>query len=392
MKKILHFEGLRGLAALIVFIAHFIPTFCLNIDKDLIASVGITDITTIKIISNFLKLFYDGELPVYIFWFMSAYLISIKLFDPERNKNGEYLIEASTKRYFRLAIPVFASSIVCFILLKAGLIQNIQLAKYHGHEYQSGWLNNYYHFDPGFFAFLKTTLVDVFLSANSSYNMVLWTMSPELLGSLLCFGSFAVFGQSKNRFIIYLAMTIFLFIAGIFSLTNYYYVVFLCGIIWCDVLNSMDENVFLKNNIKQLLVSKAFPVAILIFVYCTITYSDVIKPIHPSLYYFFDYPLKAIGITMLINNFGFLKKILSFKPFTFLGKISFSLYLIHIPLLFSIGAYLFMYAGFEPEYKIPLLFSILLVLTIAISYLFTILVDDKSIAISNRIGKFFSNK
>lgn len=392
MKKFLHFEGLRGVAAFVVLLAHFKPTFCRNINVTILDSLGLLNETTRIIADNFLKIFYDGSLPVFIFWFMSAFVISIKLFNPERNRDNKYLIEATSKRYFRLAIPVFFSSLICFILIKTHLFQNSALAEYSGTGYVDGWLNKWYHFDEGFFNFLKTTLVEVFASGNSNYNTVLWTMSTELLGSFLCFALFAIFGKNKFRFVLYSIIISFLAIAGIREVSYFNYFVFVCGIMWCDVIHSQDENVYLRKRILLVFNSKTFPLLLLLSGFGVTLFSDTIKPLHQTIYYFFNYPIKAIGFTLLVNNFNFLKNIFSTKPFAFMGKISFSLYLIHIPILFTVGAYLFMYAGFNPEYKVALVFLIVSVLTILLSYLFTILVDKKSIVISDKVGKYVANK
>lgn len=389
MKKYLHFEGLRGLAALVVFLAHFRLIFYQNIDAEILTAIGFTNQSSVRFASNLLKILYDGTLPVFIFWFMSAFVISIKLFDPVKNINNTYLIEASVKRYFRLAIPVFVTSLICFFLLKTKQFYNIQLADYSGPAYQKEWLKKWYQFDESFFSFLKTTLVDVFASANSNYNMVLWTMSPELLGSLLCFGLFAVLGKNKNRFIIYIAALIFMFFAGIHELNYFSYFVFICGIMWCDVLHSSDQ-ALLKNEVGKIITSKILPIILLLLGFGITGSSELTHNIHPAIFYFFDYPVKAIGITLLISNSGLLKKVFSIKPLTFLGKISFALYLLHIPIMFSIGAYIFIYAGIDPLYKVGVLFFILTAMILSLSYLFEIIVDKWAINVSDKIGKYFT--
>src|SRR4051812_30787736 len=108
MKKLTHFDGLRGLAAFIVFLAHFRPTFCLNINEDALTMAGITGEKPRLVALNFLSVLYEGALPVFIFWLMSAYVISVKLFQSDKKLREKYLVEASTKRYFRLALSVIA--------------------------------------------------------------------------------------------------------------------------------------------------------------------------------------------------------------------------------------------------------------------------------------------
>src|SRR5688572_9683087 len=140
MRKLTHFDGLRGLAAFVVFLAHFRPAFCHDINQRFLDWVGLTGGNGRLIAENLISLLYEGALPVFIFWLMSAYVISIKLFDPVKNDNNKYLVEAATKRYFRLAIPVFAASLVCFVLLKANLLYNAALAKGLNSAAHEDWL------------------------------------------------------------------------------------------------------------------------------------------------------------------------------------------------------------------------------------------------------------
>ena len=324
MKKYLHFEGLRGIAAFIVFLSHFKPTFCIDINKNFLDHAGVYDIKQRAFIENFLSLLYEGNLPVFIFWLMSAYVILIKLFDVTRNENNKYLIEASTKRYFRLAIPVFFSSLLCFILMKTHQIYNLELAQHLGKGYPDAWLNLWFNFNPGIIHFLKTTIVEVFVSGNCNYNLALWTMNPELLGSFLCFGLFAVAGKNKLRFVLYIAVASFLAIGGLRDTTYFYYFTFVIGIIWCDAINSTDERIYLKDKIRKIFSSRITPIVLLLAGFGMTVFSDTILPIHKNLYFLFTFPVKAVAFTLLINNFDSFKRFFSIKPLTFMGKISFS--------------------------------------------------------------------
>jgi peptidoglycan/LPS O-acetylase OafA/YrhL len=390
MKKFLHFEGLRGIAAFIVFMAHFRPTFCSGIEQKFLDFMQITGIKSRALAENIMGILYTGELPVYIFWFMSAYVISIKLFDLKRNADNKYLIEASTKRYIRLGVPVFFSSLLCYILMKTNQIHNSELAEHLGKNYSDGWLNMWYHFNPSFIHFLKTSTIEVFMPGNSNYNMVLWTMNPELLGSFLCFGMFAVLGKNEKRFLIYILALLFLFIGGLRDNHYFYYIPFVCGIAWCDVIHSSDENVYLKNTILKIYESKLTPLILLCMAYGVTIFSDVFRPMPKNLYLFFSLPVKAIGFTLLVNNFTSIKRLFSTKVFTFMGKISFSFYLIHIPIMFSIGASLYLYAGIDDQYKLPVMFFSLTAINIVLSWMFMKLVDNKAISLSDKVGKYFS--
>ena len=75
-----------------------------------------------------------------------------------------------------------------------------------------------------------------------------------------------------------------------------------------------------------------------------------------------------------------------------MGKLSFSFYLLHIPIMFSAGIYIYMYAGITSPYKTLIVFVLLSVLITACSYVFMLLVDKKAIKISDRIGRYFASK
>ncbi len=388
----MHFEGLRGVAAFIVFLSHIKPTFCIDINKSFLDFAGIVSINGRAAAENFISLLYEGTLPVYIFWFMSAYVISIKLFDTWRNENNNYLVEASTKRYFRLFIPVFFSSLLSFILLKTHNMYNLELANSLGKGYSDGWLGLWFNFDPGIFHFIKTTIIEVFVNNNCNYNMAFWTMSPELMGSLLCFGLFAVMGRNKMRFLVYLVLSVFLTFGGFRDTIIFYYLVFTLGLAWSDAMHSTDEGVFLKDTIKSISASRLTPVLLLIVGFAVTVFSDTVYALPKNLYYLFNFPVKAIGFTLLVNNFDLIKRLFSIKPMTFMGKISFSFYLIHLPIIFSLGAFLYLYGGIESPYKVLIIFSILLVVTIFLSYLFMKYIDKMAISVSDKIGKYFSAK
>lgn len=392
MNKLKHFEGIRGIAALVVFFSHFKPTFCLNIDGLTFQAMNITSINQQAFIKTFTSLFYNGDLPVYIFWFMSAYVISIKLFDLGKNKDNKYLIQATTKRYFRLAIPVFFASFICFLFLKLHWMLNRELAVSLGQGYQNGWLMEWYNFVPSTIHFLRTTIFEVFMTGNSNYNFALWTMSPELLGSFLCFGLFAIFGRAKKRYTLYLALIAFLIIGGLREVQYFFYATFVIGLLWSDLEHSTDETETIKSSLLKFFRSKLTPIALLAISFIVTIYSDIYHEIPSHLYTFFNLLVRAIGFTLLVNNFESIRNIFTKKPFTFLGEISFSLYLIHIPILFSVGASIYLYAGIPSPYKLIVTFVSVIALTFIASYLFTIFIDRKAVSLSNKIGKYFSKE
>jgi peptidoglycan/LPS O-acetylase OafA/YrhL len=274
--------------------------------------------------------------------------------------------------------------------MKTHHIYNLELASQLGKGYSDSWLGLWFNFDPGYIHFLKTSIVEVFVNNNCNYNIALWTMMPELMGSLLCFGLFAIIGKNRLRFLVYIILSAFMTIGGFRDTTIFYYLVFTLGLMWCDAVNSADEGIYLKNTIRKIFQSRITPVLLLITGFAVTIFSDTVYALPKNLYYLFTFPLKSIGFTLLVNNFGFIQKLFSTRPMTFMGKISFSFYLIHIPVIFSLGIYLYMYGGIDSQYKTLIIFLILIAVTIFLSYLFMKYIDKKAISISDRIGKYFS--
>jgi peptidoglycan/LPS O-acetylase OafA/YrhL len=302
MRKLTHFDGLRGIAAFIVFLAHFRPTFCLNINQQILDVAGVTNEKTRLVVLNFMSLLYEGALPVFIFWILSAYVISVKLFQSDRNKSEKYLVEASTKRYFRLAIPVVAASFICFALLRLNFIYNIQLSERLGGGYSDGWLNQQYHFVPGILHFLRTTFIEVFMNGNCNYNFVLWTMAPELLGSFMCFGLFAIIGTNKQRYIVYLTSLVLLMFGGFRDVTYFFYLTFMTGIMWCDAMNSTDDDVAFKPFVKKIFESKVVTLILLTLSFAVPIFSETVYALPVNLYYLLAFPVKAMAITLGVHQ------------------------------------------------------------------------------------------
>ena len=112
-----------------------------GIDAEVTAVLGAHIFT--PFISYVLHFLTDGEIAVYIFWLMSAYVISINLF---RKNTRNYIKSVIAKRYFRLVIPVLGSVLFAYSILTFGGMHNQLLGVASGNE----WLGRFYMFEPNF--------------------------------------------------------------------------------------------------------------------------------------------------------------------------------------------------------------------------------------------------
>lgn len=362
-----------------VLLAHLKQAFAITLEQDSYQWLYHISGSAIlaKMINSFLIFSLDGKLAVQVFWFMSGYVLSLKLFE----KDGwRYLQTAFLKRYFRLALPAAASVLLAYVLLQAGMMYNARLAERMGAAY-AGW-NEMYAFAPNFGNALRSAFWDTFFafSFRTAYNPILWTMGPELFGSFICFLLFALFQYRKGRYLFFAAL---LLLAVLFQ---YYWVLnFVLGYWLCD---ARARSVRFNKRIRPLaaLFSRGpfWLLAGLLLVWTDgffqqyyIVFAQLLVSVAGVGLVMYSRPLQAF--------FG--------KPFpVWLGKISFGLYLVHIPLICSFSCYMYLHCG-GPGLWAGLLTAVTSsILITGIACFFTILVDQPSIRLAGRIGNFLQQR
>lgn len=362
---------------MMVFFCHLRNTFALSFNGHVL--IQLKEITHSYFISHllhsFLNFAFDGKLAVSIFWFMSAYVISIKLFSSETNK---YLFKSFSKRYFRLMIPTLGSILFAYILLISSAMHNIQLAQVLGPSYQNGWLGSFYPFEPHLSDAIRTGLWDTFFDYGwrTTYNASLWSMHPELYGSVFCFFLFGVTGKYRLRHYFY-----FILICGSFLLKSYWMVSFLLGFSLCD-LDYSPANRF-RDSLNQLFSNKYLN--LLFFI------SLIIMGGKPNYFGFLDVIISSL-LVFLVTRTSILQSILASRFLVWLGKISFSFYLIHLPILCSFTCYLYLHLDMPYPVKAVTLLSSTLSLTLFLAHFFNKYIDRNGIILSNRFAAWLTKQ
>ncbi|MPM44099.1 hypothetical protein SDC9_90777 [bioreactor metagenome] len=238
---------------------------------------------------------------------------------------------------------------------------------------------HYWTFIPGIIDAIKQAVwTSFFVGGAIKYNPVLWTMKMEFCGSMLVFTMALIFGSLKNRWTFYLAATVLLI--------NTYYLAFVIGIVFADILNG-KKPIFNTDNRIILFI-------ILILGLFLGSYPE--SPLtNNSLYGFLDnglfkspkvtYHIIGAGMIMyVLLNSSDLQKVFSSPVPLFLGKISYSLYLVHFPVICTFTCALFLYLYPVLSYGSAVLISIAvsLLLIIPLSYLFYKYVDMAGVKFS----------
>jgi peptidoglycan/LPS O-acetylase OafA/YrhL len=322
--RMLALEGIRGIAALIVIFDHLHLAFFVEVDNALASYLNThTPFLISKAGQYFVTGLHDGNFAVWVFWVMSAFVLSRKYFQLVKENRGgdgsEYLTRSVIKRYPRLFIPILASVLFAFLIMSAGWMTNNDLAARLGDHSSTGWLPTFYAFEPSLTQAIKSAVWDSFFDFNRdvTYNTVLWTMEPEFFGSVFLFGFLSLLGNKNIRWFVY---PIIIFV--LFFREHYWLNAFVIGIALCDLY--VNTTVFSRLG----LILSAWWIQIFSAVFIMVligapNYRDV-----------FHLGVALVLVVLSLSLNGYIKFFSSPLP-VYLGKISFSLYLIHVPILCS---------------------------------------------------------
>jgi len=387
MHKLKYLDGLRGLAALLVVINHFVVAFYPALYNGVPDQIHTRNSLELRIAPTPFNLLYNGNFAVCIFFVLSGYVLTYKFF-----KTGDihFLKNSAVKRYFRLAVPVLFSVLIVFVFIKIPLFYNRQAADISLSEW---WLGSFWNFTPDIWDALKTGLISTLFFHNSSYNTVLWTMTYELYGSFLVFSFAALFGTMRNRWILYLSIALLLY--------DTIYLGFILGMLLADL--QQQESFFDKLFFKKI----AIKIVLLLLGLYMASYPTGISPnsINNSIYKYiltddynmivFYHTIGAFLIVLILLCSEHLQRLFSLRFFFILGQFSFALYLTHVIVLGSFTSWLFVKLAPYYSYSISVTISCLISIPLLAfaSYLVYKFADQKGIQLANKIHSlFFSSK
>jgi peptidoglycan/LPS O-acetylase OafA/YrhL len=286
--RVTFLDGIRGLAALMVLLEHVIKDFLVAVQP-------------VKYDSSWLAFITDGHFAVAIFFVLSGYVLSLSQLNSPKN-----LFHLFITRYCRLTIPILVTCTITYIFLLLGLV------------YITG---PYYQFSHTIYGLLKFSFFDVFFDYDNlrSYSPALWTMSTELLGSYILYGVVRYF-RGQFRYDILIPIVI--------AITLLFFRPYIACFIFGYLIAELNLR-YLPLNTK--LIS---PVSLLVF-------TSVVVMV--SIYQESDDWLKCLLASALILAISYsptLKKVFTNSVFLFLGKISFTLYLVQFTVIFSLSAFM----------------------------------------------------
>jgi len=356
-------DSLRGIAAMSVFLFHITMVLPDSWREGVIwNSINLSP----------LHLFITGDQPVILFFVLSGFVLSIIFFSERKIPYISFVIKRIVRLYFPYVISI-VFAIILFLWLSRGGIASL------GKLFNKLWIDQ----------INMKMVVDHFLFIGNyniyAFNIVIWTLIHEMRISFII----PILVLLANRFSwkVNLALGIGLSMVGAgFHLifqepyqpvykTFLYILMFIVGIL-------LSKNRFYLISKYRSLTNKRKMLLTVIGSVLYI-YADFLR--NPLLIDWVTTIAVAILLIILLSS-PLASKILLWKPFQFLGEISYSLYLYHLPILLGL---IYLFYG-----KLPLLIivSLSLLITIIVSRVAWRIIEKPSIKIANTLSHKFTIK
>jgi peptidoglycan/LPS O-acetylase OafA/YrhL len=297
-------ESLRGIAALAVVITHASATFPID-GNDAFWATHLRDQTLGGLALYILDCLFSSGAAIVLFFVLSGYVLALSL-RRAKASIGSYLV----RRLFRL-MPAMWVSIVIYALVA-------NLVAFAGSEEFGRAFIQMRTMPPTFGDMLRN-----FVLMGDLANPVTWTMYVEMLGSI-CLPIFVALmpsiGQRASMLVLGLlaALTIF----GYPAQSTSYIICFAAGAfvaIYFDDLN------------------KWLPSTRLLFVMVMLTFILERPLLHGGWYWILGDTLAAALLLVGVLRNDSLSQFLEIRSLRFLGRISYSLYLIHLSVRFPVA-------------------------------------------------------
>lgn len=341
--QIEYLNGLRGVCALWVVAVHELMIFlpmALSGDETLRHLGGRWE----EIMANLP--FQEGNFAVCIFFLLSAFVLSLRYWQQDSSGGIGCLADAACRRYIRLAGPVFGAMLIAWMLSQAGCMRNPEVAELTlTNEIIHGNGAMVFQTPMTWTEFLRTSLYDIYKTDISGLgrriDFVLWTMPFEMQGSILTLAFLALLGNVARRDVFYVIL------CGLTSST--YFLPFPLGLWLADLTFARD-----REKLRRFLAGCGWLpyLCLCIGLYLGLFRDVAGNPMYDWLRELVVWPKDRVGLFHIVGGFFFLyavlrlswlQRLLGCRWMVVLGHYSFSLYLAHVPVLSSWGAFWFLH-------------------------------------------------
>ena len=264
----------------------------------------------------FTAVLLDSSVAVSVFFVLSGEALSSAFFGHGRK---HATLKLAIKRYPRLAIPVFATSLLIYAIVRTGLDFNWPASVIVGRQ---DWLGLAPSADVTLLSVIKYSFVSVFVAEfpHGLLDIFLWTMRMELAGSLVVFAIIAAWDFVPHpRWLLWAA---YLVLALLPSASAGQLSCFLAGMIFADL---RWQGVFQR-------VQSRLGDGVVGWMIAALALTDGIlfaAHVHASSAWF------AAALLLLVFCSGRATRMMVSPLSQWLGQVSFPLYLVQFPVLIS---------------------------------------------------------
>lgn len=370
-------EGLRGLAAISVVAWHYLFAFypALTTGNFGLQHMRFED----NIYGTPLAILFSGTFAVAIFFVLSGFVLTIGFF---QTKRADIIKKLASKRYLRLMLPALASILLALAFMKLGWGRINEAAVITSSE----WLDRAWHIEGDFVSAFFHGIIGIFIDGKSAYNNVLWTMSTEFIGSFIVFGAALLLARYRYRWVGYLVLGALTF--------NTWFMAFIIGMAIADAYSSgvLEK---LKN---RYVVSVALVFGVLLGSYPPRSGGTGYQFMNLHAYGLDSSVIYlTLGASLLVLAVILSKRVASAfqKPsVSVLGKYTFSLYLVHLPVLYVVTTSLFVSMVPAMGYNKAVLVAVVLTVPVlwVVTKLFEKYIDAPSIVFAKRCSEIYANR
>lgn len=324
-------DGMRGLMAVNVVLCHFVCVFYPHLYQTTwaIQYGGSTAIS-----SGPLNVLINGDVAVRYFFVLSGFLSAMSVLKKEKFN----LAQSMLNRYLRFLPIVFVATLFTVVLMATNTLFHESVSLIANNP---DFLADYYTFDLNIGVVINNLFVKTFTRGND-FVRPFWTLKYEFWGSLIVMATTYLFLHKKWRRIGYVGMAVL-----VCYILDGNYFGFFAGALLADLFYNANESTYISGCYSRIINHKV----VLSICFLVGTILACVPMEFGQFYSFMNYfPIgsalyRTVGISLImwcILNTQKIQRILENRVLLFVGKLSFSIYAFHWPILCSVQMGLFL--------------------------------------------------
>lgn len=371
--------GLRGILAINVVIAHFVSAFYPQAYHKNWPSIFIENENPSFLFrlltSPPIGLLYNGHFAVIAFFIISGYVLTL----PADAKDSNLKFFARMiGRYLRLNLPIFVIVFISLGIYKLGCYFNKEASDLSNSVL---WFKNFFPNQLTATLAVREATYSAIIYGNSFFLPIAWTMQIEFLGSLYLLAYYIL---KKDRFRYLLLLIFIAVIRYVHEVNAIFYLSFFVGA--------------MLHKIKKIKINNYIIIPFALY-FSSFQFQTLVYDFQPQLHILgiSIFRTKDLFISIGASLFclliikGWGSKLLNLRIFQYLGRISYSVYLVHFLLLASIFSFIYVNHPIT-SFNIMFNFFIYLLSVIFCATIFEKFIDRKSITAAKKFSEFVIKK